>query len=124
MYPDDAYVSNVVGVESSPVIIVEFAPYTGPPLLDADTMARLEPHARAQGVKLARLCAISTVERRCDCKQCTRASLPLRCGKADCVHSLQGLSIGEGEAIQRVIFRWSKKAETIWPGAQARVLAC
>lgn len=99
-----------------PVVVVEFPGYEGPTLLSEDTLARLEASAMDESVDLRKLVPISAIERRCDCRRCTRRGLPLRCGKVDCVHSLQGLSIGAGEAIVNMVFHWTRAAETIWPG--------
>jgi hypothetical protein len=37
--------------------------------------------------------------------------------KADSIHSLQGLTVGERKAIKRlIIYGWDKEAESKWPG--------
>ena len=74
------------------------------------------PRYAGTNIELTKLVPISVTERRCDCKRCFRVGIPLVCGKADCVHSLQGLSIGEGEPIETFVFHWTKAAESIWPG--------
>ena len=51
--------------------------------------------------------AISAVERRCDCKACSRFGLPLVCGKADSVHSLQGFTIGDTKKFKRLMLEYN-----------------
>jgi hypothetical protein len=54
---------------------------------------------------------------RCEsCKGCTRTNLPLVCGKADTIHSLQGLTVGPGEAMTHMVLHWDEAAESLWPG--------
>jgi hypothetical protein len=77
---------------------------------------RLGVNASDHGVDLSKLVAISAQERRCDCGGCCRLGMPLISGKVDCVHSLQGLSIGEGEMTTRMVLHWNKDAEGMWPG--------
>ena len=89
-----------------PVVIVEFPSYTGPAMSDALALA-----GRSTWV------AISAVERRCDCKACSRFGLPLVCGKADSVHSLQGFTIGDTKKFKRLVLNWSQQAEALWAGA-------
>ena len=38
------------------------------------------------------------------------------CGKADTVHSAQGVTVGRGKALQQCLFKWSLKAEHRTPG--------
>ena len=42
--------------------------------------------------------------------------IPLCCGKADTVHSAQGVTIGRGKALERCLLYWSLDAEGKWPG--------
>ena len=38
------------------------------------------------------------------------------CGKADTVHSAQGITIGRGQALTRCLLMWNAKMEALWPG--------
>ena len=49
-------------------------------------------------------------------KSSHRFGLPLVCAKADYIHSLQGVSIGDTKPIKRVVIHWSQQAESMWAG--------
>ena len=59
---------------------------------------------------------VPPVERRCEKRCCHRAGVPLVTAKADSCHCCQGMSCGEGKAIERVVGFWSADAEKRWPG--------
>eukprot|EP01043_Picozoa_sp_COSAG02_P073024 COSAG02_NODE_14019_length_1320_cov_11.550369_1_plen_146_part_00 len=88
------------------MVIVEFPNYRGPPLLK-------DPPAAAEHPNLVPIVAVTL---KCDRWCCTRTALPLVCGKCDTVHSAQGISIGRGRPLQRCVFRFSAKAESIFAG--------
>jgi len=100
LYGEDGY-SGYVSGDMPSVALVEFEGYTGPPLMRG---------ARSKWLPIV------PVERRCDCGACTRFGLPLWVAKADTVHGVQGLTVGDSHPIQRVLIRWSLAAEKRWPG--------
>ena len=111
IYPGEAGYVRPPGVKSQdaavfPIIIVDFADYIGPPLLECVVEAGNHP----------RLVPVMAVECRCDRGCCARYGIPLRCGKADTVHSAQGVTIGRGKALERCLLHWSLDAEGKWPG--------
>ena len=61
------------------------------------------------------LVPISAVERRCEKKCCSRYGIPLEVSKGASVHSLQGITVGKGKPIEKMIFSWNGKSETQWP---------
>ena len=92
--------------ERIPVVWVEFADYKGPPLdfwKDDPAKKKWWP--------------VSALEKRCDLHCCSRTGLPLVVGKADTIHGLQGLTVGDHKAIKRLLIDWSLKAENLFPGA-------
>ena len=89
----------------SPVVMVEFFCYTGPPVSKA-----LAAAGKGKWVPIAAL------EQRCDCMACHRCGLPLVVAKADSIHSLQGVTIGDTKAIKRLVIHWSQAAEGLWAG--------
>ena len=90
----------------SPVVWVLFRDYRGPsffPLTQPD---------RAQWYP------VGVCERRCADDCCSRTGLPLLVAKTDTGHSLQGLTAGQREAIERVLLAgWTKRAEQQFPGS-------
>lgn len=90
----------------SPVVIVDFPGYTGPPISDAMAAA-----GKATWVPIV------ATERRCDSQQhcCYRIGIPLVVAKADTIHSLQGSTIGDNKPIKRIVIHWSRQAESRWP---------
>jgi hypothetical protein len=103
----DVVYPNGGGYDSSlsPIVMVEFPKYIGPPISQA-----------MQDVGLGKHVPIACVHRRCDCKACTRTGLPLVVAKADSVHSTQGLTVGDSQPIKRIVLCWNKAAEGLWPG--------
>ena len=89
-----------------PIVIVDFPDYCGPRLLTDEAEAAARPT----------LVPIVARTLRCDSKCCTRFGLPLVCGKADTVHSAQGITIGRGHALERCLLVWNKQMEAKWPG--------
>ncbi len=81
--------------------MVEFPGYVGPSLFAG---------------RCSKYIPIIPCERRCERKCCSRTGLPLMVAKADSIHSVQGLTVGDGRAIERVLIRWSADAESKWPG--------
>lgn len=59
--------------------------------------------------------AFSPMELCCDCNACSRFGLPLVCAKADSIHSLQGVTIGDTKPFKRLVVKWSQQAESRWP---------
>ena len=88
------------------VVIVDFPDYCGPRLLTDEVEAAAHPT----------LVPIVARALPCDSKCCTRFGLPLVCGKADTVHSAQGITIGRGHALERCLLVWNAKMESRWPG--------
>ena len=86
------------------VCMVEFPDYSGPPI--NETMAT---HGQGKWVPIV------FAKKMCDKKCCYREGLPIAVAKADSTHSCQGMSAGDGESIERVIFQWEKNAEGKWP---------
>ena len=72
-----------------------------------------------QTITKAKWWPVSVVEKRCDCGRyrCTRTGLPLAVAKADTIHSLQGLTVGDFKAIKRLLIHWEFRAEKQFPGA-------
>jgi hypothetical protein len=104
------YIDGSVSYDSSnqsrlPVVMVEFPDYTGPPVSPL-----LADAGKGKWVPIA------PVQLRCDCGACHRFGLPLVCAKADSIHSLQGVTIGDTKAIKRVVIHWSQQAESLWAG--------
>jgi hypothetical protein len=89
-----------------PIVIVDFPDYCGPRLLTDEVEAAAHPT----------LVPIVARALPCDSKCCTRFGLPLVCGKADTVHSAQGITIGRGHALERCLLVWNAKMESRWPG--------
>ena len=55
----------------------------------------------------AKLVALTTCTLRCGCMRCGcfRTGFPLALAKADCVHSLQGLTVGKEKPLKRLLIR-------------------
>lgn len=85
---------------SVPILMVDFPEYVGPAL--NEDMA-----AKGQGKWIP----IAQVERRCDCRSCSRTGLPLAIGKCDSIHCTQGLTIGKKKSIKRLVLKWSIATE-------------
>ena len=100
-----------------PMLIVEFPKYRGPPLLEDATSATAHPLLRfIDCTAHPHLVPIVPTTVRCERGCCTRVGLPLVCGKADTVHSAQGISIGPGKQLERCVFRYTPEAERFFPG--------
>jgi hypothetical protein len=98
LYPPGGF--NPQDTTQLPIIVVHFPGYTGPPWDPSNpTWVPIVP-----------------VERRCEYGCCSRRGLPLWPGKAGSIHSLQGLTVGDGKLFDRVILSWDRKAESRWPG--------
>jgi len=89
-----------------PIVIVDFPGYCGPSLLTDVAQAAAHPT----------LVPIVARALRCERSCCSRHGLPLVCGKADTVHSAQGITIGRGQALTRCLLMWNAKMEALWPG--------
>ena len=98
LYPSGGY--DPLDTTQCPILVVEFPGYTGPPW-DPDHPTWVP---------------IVSVEKRCDHGCCSRRGLPLWPGKAGSIHSLQGLTAGDGKLFDRIILHWDSKAEGKWPG--------
>jgi hypothetical protein len=105
-YIDGSLTYDPANQSRMPVVIVEFPAYTGRPM----TAALADDEHKAKWV------AIAPMGLRCDCRGCHRFGLPLVCAKADSIHSLQGVTIGDDKAIKRIIIHWSQQAESLWAG--------
>jgi hypothetical protein len=90
-----------------PILIVDFPSYSGPAWL---------PGALPADIARQTWVPISAVSLRCDSSCCSRRGLPVVCSKADSIHSLQGLTIGDEHAIKRLLITWDPKDEGLWPG--------
>ena len=99
VYPARGYNANDKTI--IPILIVDFPGYLGTRLSDV-----LPPT----------WVSISAVELRCDNGCCSRKGLPVVCAKADSIHSLQGVTIGDEKAIKRLLVHWDPKSESRWPG--------
>lgn len=88
----------------TPVVICEMPSYTGNPI---------SPEMAAAGK--GKYVAFSSMVLRCDCNACSRSGLPLVCAKADSIHSLQGVTIGDTKPFKRLVVKWSQQAESRWP---------
>jgi hypothetical protein len=86
-----------------PTLIIDFPGYTGPPMSDDDSVPRT-------------WVPVSELELRCDKGCCSRRGLPVVCSKADSIHSLQGVTIGDEKAIKRLLVHWDPASEARWPG--------
>jgi hypothetical protein len=95
IYPEGGYQRK-----ESPIIMVEFADYKGPRFSN-DLPRTWVP--------------VVAVQRRCEDSCCYRIGFPLQITKADTVHSLQGATCGEGQAIRRLLIKWTKADENRWP---------
>jgi hypothetical protein len=98
IYPSGGY--DPLDTTQCPILVVEFPGYTGPPWDPAHPT----------------WVPIVSVEKRCDHGCCSRRGLPLWPGKAGSIHSLQGLTAGDGKLFDRIILHWDSKAEGKWPG--------
>ena len=98
LYPSGGY--DPLDTTQWPILVVEFPGYTGPPWDPAHPT----------------WVPIVSVEKRCDHGCCSRRGLPLWPGKAGSIHSLQGLTAGDGKLFDRIILHWDSKAEGKWPG--------
>jgi hypothetical protein len=49
----------------------------------------------------------------CDFMACYCFGLPLAAAKADFIHSLQGVAIGDSKAIKRILLHWFQPAESL-----------
>jgi hypothetical protein len=74
----------------TPVLVVDFPSYIGAPWL-----AAAEPVDVAGDAARRTWVPISAVSLRCDSGCCSRRGLPVVCAKADSIHSLQGVTIGD-----------------------------
>jgi hypothetical protein len=115
IYPDDeGYVPPPRLVQADgedeepvfPIVIVDFPDYCGPSLLTDAAAAARHPT----------LVPIVARAVHCDRRCCSRFGLPLVCGKADTVHSAQGITIGRGQALTRCLLIWNANMEARWPG--------
>ena len=95
-----------------PVVVVDFPGYTGEPWFETahDEEGSVVGDDRRTWVPIA------PQERRCEKGCCNRTGLPLVTAKADSVHCCQGMSVGQGKAIEKLIGLWSADAERRWPG--------
>ena len=98
IYPSGGY--DPLDTTQCPILVVEFPGYTGPPWDPAHPT----------------WVPIVSVEKRCDHGCCSRRGLPLWPGKAGSIHSLQGLTAGDGKLFDRIILHWDSKAEGKRPG--------
>ena len=86
------------------LVIVDFPAYSGPPLL-SDI-----PFAKPTWVPLKQM------ERRCDCRACFRTGFPLKIAKACTIHGLQGLEVGPGLPMERLVGKMTRFDEARNPG--------
>lgn len=59
---------------------------------------------------------LDCLERRCDCKQCTRTGFPLKVAKHTTLHGLQGLEVCDGGAMTGLVVNICPKDEAGNPG--------
>jgi hypothetical protein len=91
--------------EETPIIVIEFPDYIGPPVNEKMVGTR------------RKWVPIASTRLSCDCKKCSREGVPVVCGKADTMHKLQGTTIGRGQSIKKlVITGWKIEDEAKWPG--------
>ena len=86
------------------VIVLDVPGYDGPALLGD------MPESTATWVPLA------STERQCDCRRCKRTGYPLQIAKACTLHGLQGLEVGSGLAMERLVGEMGTKDEERNPG--------
>ena len=118
-YESNGYRSTLGAGGAWPIAMVEFAGYTGPPLFTPAQLTAMTTPGCANGfcgdIDLSKLVPIPAVKRVCDCRNCSRSNLPLIPGKVDTLHSLQGVSVGDGEELWQFIFWWDATCEARWP---------
>jgi len=104
------YIDGTLGYDPEnqsriPIVMVEFPGFTGPALTEGLACA-----GKSTWVPIA------PMQQRCDCGACYRHGLPLVCAKADSIHSLQGVTVGDNKPIKRLIIHWTQQAESLWAG--------
>ena len=118
-YESNGYQSSLTGNGAWPIAMVEFSGYTGPALFSHSQLKEMTTPGCEFGfcgeIDLSKIVPISTVQRVCDCRSCSRRNLPLIPGKVDTLHSLQGVSVGEGEDLRQFILWWDAACEGRWP---------
>ena len=100
-------------VNDMPVVIVDFPGYSGE---NPWFTTNLDDDGNVVGVDRRTWVPVAPQVRRCDKLCCSRTGVPLVTGRADSVHCYQGMSIGSGKAVRRLIGMWSADAEARWPG--------
>ena len=135
IYPgDDGYIPPAApnsGADTAavfPIVIVDFPDYTGSRVLlpGHRTYVPIVAMERKCGAKskccsrvgLPLVCSASPLHLVFVCA-CCRLSIVLVwqvCGKADTVHSAQGVTVGRGRALERCLLMWSLAAEHKCPG--------
>jgi hypothetical protein len=92
--------------QSNLLLFVEFPNYTGPPLNDAMAAA-----GKGKWIPMG------AVKKMCERHCCSREGFTLATAKADTIHGFQGVTVGQGEEIKRILITWNKGAEVKFPGA-------
>lgn len=95
-----------------PFVVVDFPGYSGKAWFHTE----VGDDGKVIGTDRRSWVPIPPQKRICDKKCCHRVGVPLVTGRADSAHCCQGMSVGEGKAIRRLIGLWSAKAEQMWPG--------